>query len=146
MTQAAAIAKLLGGPKVLHRSVKSTYDLIDAIHEGLPVESVEVVSKRVGISAYGEASKVLHIPARTLARRQASGGRLAPIESERVVRLARIARRAEEVLEDVEKSRIWLREPNRALGRERPLDLLDTDLGMSLVEDVLDRIEHSVYA
>lgn len=145
MTQAAAIAEMLGGPRVLHRKVETMPDLINTVREGLPVASLDAVSKRAGLATNEEKCKVFHIPARTLTRRQTSGGRLDPTESERVVRLARIAQRAEEVLQDVENAQAWLREPNGALGGKRPLDMLDTDLGMALVEDVLTRIEYVVY-
>ena len=33
---------------------------------------------------------------------------------------------------------------NRALNGERPMDLLDTDLGARQIEDILGRIEHGV--
>lgn len=36
--------------------------------------------------------------------------------------------------------------PNRALGGERPLALLDSDVGSLAVERVLGRIEHGVYS
>jgi len=145
MMHAAAIAKLLGGPKVLHRKVETMPDLIETVREGLPVASLDAVSKRAGLATNEEKCRVLHIPARTLTRRQASGGRLDAAESERVVRLARLTQQAEDVLEDVEKAQAWLRAPNRALGGGTPLELLDTDLGLRLVEDVLDRIEYVVY-
>jgi putative toxin-antitoxin system antitoxin component (TIGR02293 family) len=45
-----------------------------------------------------------------------------------------------------EKAGEWLRTPNRALGGERPLDLLDTDVGAREVEDVLGRIAYGVYS
>ena len=47
---------------------------------------------------------------------------------------------------DEEKAVGWLRTPNRALGGERPLDQLDTDLGSRAVEDILGRIAYGVYS
>jgi putative toxin-antitoxin system antitoxin component (TIGR02293 family) len=41
-----------------------------------------------------------------------------------------------------EKAIQWLRRPNRALGNQTPLELMDTDIGAKQVEDVLGRIEH----
>lgn len=57
-----------------------------------------------------------------------------------------IAARASEVLGGQEKATHWLNRPNRALGGRRPLDLLDTDLGIQQVEQVLGRIEYGVYS
>ena len=43
-----------------------------------------------------------------------------------------------------DKASTWLRRPNRALNNERPLRLLDTDVGARQVEDILGRIAHGV--
>ena len=43
-----------------------------------------------------------------------------------------------------DKATTWLQRPNRALNGERPIQLLDTDLGARQVEDVLGRIEHGI--
>jgi putative toxin-antitoxin system antitoxin component (TIGR02293 family) len=92
-----------------------------------------------------EVSSALDLPPRTLARRKQEH-RLRPAESDRLFRLARVAARAAEVLGSDSKASRWLHTPNRALGSEPPLALLDTDLGARQVEDVLGRIEHGVYS
>jgi len=66
-------------------------------------------------------------------------------ESDKVVRLARVVERAEEVFEDLEASVEWLKAPNAALGAVPPLSLLDTDTGAESVLDTLGRIEHGVF-
>jgi putative toxin-antitoxin system antitoxin component (TIGR02293 family) len=50
------------------------------------------------------------------------------------------------LFESPEVAARWLRRPNRALGGERPLDLLTSDAGARVVEQVLGRIEHGVYS
>lgn len=92
-----------------------------------------------------EISRVLHLPLRTIARRKRER-RLQADESDRLCRLARIAAQAEDVLGDAARAARWLRAPNRALGRQAPLALLDTDLGSRQVEEVLGRIEHGVFS
>lgn len=144
MMDARAVGRLLGGRRVLGTEVASAADLVEVITEGLPYASLEAVAKRVGLTSLGETARVLGVPERTLQRR-AELGRLEPRESELTVRLARLAQRAEEVLEDMGKAYRWLREPNGALGGKCPLELLRTDVGTRLVEDVLERIEHTVY-
>jgi putative toxin-antitoxin system antitoxin component (TIGR02293 family) len=52
---------------------------------------------------------------------------------------------AETVLGDAAAALDWLASPNRALGGESPMKLLDTDLGAKQVFDVLGRIEHGVF-
>jgi len=145
MTDVHAIARLLGGKKILKTELDSTADLVTAIDEGLPYASLESVAKKVGLTTLEEKSQVLGIPERTLQRR-ADKGKLDRVESEVTVRLARIAQRTEEVLEDMGKAYRWLREPNEALGGKKPLELIRTDLGTRMVEDVLTRIEYGVYS
>jgi len=88
---------------------------------------------------------VIGLPARTLARRKAER-RLSPAESDRVMRVARIAASAEEVLETREKAGRWLQKPNRALGGAVPIELLRSDLGAEQVATILVRIDHGVYS
>jgi putative toxin-antitoxin system antitoxin component (TIGR02293 family) len=59
---------------------------------------------------------------------------------------ARVAARVAEVLGSEEKASRWLMTPNRALGGEPPIALLETDLGARQVEDVLGRIEHGIHS
>lgn len=145
MPDVRAVGQMLGGRKVLGREIKSSADLVEVMTEGLPYASLDVICKRVGLTTLHEKSEALGVPERTLQRR-ADKGKLDPRESERTVRLARIAQRAEEVLQDMGNAYGWLREPNQALGGKRPLDLLQTDVGTQMVEEVLGRIEHSMYS
>jgi putative toxin-antitoxin system antitoxin component (TIGR02293 family) len=64
---------------------------------------------------------------RTLERRQKDNKLLNPLQSDRLLRYAHIAARAEEIFEDVQVAKNWLRRPNQALGGEMPLNLLDTE-------------------
>ena len=61
----------------------------------------------------------------------------AELALDRLVRVARILASAEKTLGGLEKAALWLRRPNRALGGEVPLSLLDTEVGEQLVEDAL---------
>ena len=67
-------------------------------------------------------------------------GRLARYESDRLYRLARVVALAKRHIGDEEAAARWLRRPNRALGGNVPLELLDTELGARAVENVLGRI------
>jgi hypothetical protein len=71
---------------------------------------------------------------------------LTPPESDIVVRTATSLARAEGVLGDKKKAVRWLRAPNRALGGEVPMSLLDTSAGEHVVQSLLDRIEYGVYS
>jgi putative toxin-antitoxin system antitoxin component (TIGR02293 family) len=92
-----------------------------------------------------ELATALSIPDRTLARRKKEG-MFNSEESAKLVRLARVAKRAEEVFEGLDVALDWLKSPNAALAGVTPLSLLDTDVGAESVLDTLGRIEHGVFA
>lgn len=134
----------LGGRRVL-RERQATYGAIrERVRAGLPFAALEAVVTRFEIPQHA-LLRVLHMPARTFARRKKER-RLRPDESDRLLRLARVAARAEEVLGSRENAAGWLREPIIALGGASPLDSMDTDLGALEVEYTLGRIEHGVYS
>ena len=144
MVTPARIAETLGGYRVMKGHVRSAGRLRERVHTGLPYSAVEALAECLEATV-AELGEVLGVPARTLARRRGAG-RLTAAESDRLVRLGRIAALAEEVLGDRAKAARWLRQPNRALGQLVPLRHLDTDLGTREVEAVLLRIEHGVYS
>jgi putative toxin-antitoxin system antitoxin component (TIGR02293 family) len=88
----------------------------------------------------------LVVPRRTLARRRESGSRLSLEESDRAVRLARIAALSERVFGDDAIAHAWLREPSRTLAGATPLSLLKTETGAQLVEQTLHRIDFGMLA
>ncbi len=88
----------------------------------------------------------LVVPKRTLARRRAANEPLTVEETDKALRLKRIARLAERVFGDFAKAHRWLRKPKRALAGRTPLDYLASENGARIVEGMLARIEHGIYA
>ncbi len=139
-----ALAEHLGGRQALGRDIRSDLDLDDAVRAGLPVKAAETVVKNGALRA--TELHALVIPRRTLAHRKRQGKRLSSEQSDRLTRVVRVVASAEEAIGDGAKARRWLRKPNRALQGRRPLDLLASDVGARLVEQVLGRIEHGLGA
>lgn len=140
-----AIAEVLGGRKVLGRAIKKPEDLARLVRKGLPASSVTALAEKLHVGN-NVLSRKLGIPQRTLTRRLSQRALLTSAESDRTVRMARVYASAVAMIGDQEKAIQWLGTPNRALGGERPLDQLDTDLGARMVEDVLGRIAYGVYS
>src|ERR1700690_1308588 len=135
----AIIAEVLGGRKVLGRSVKSFAELAEMIRKGLPSGSLIVLGEKLDLKN-AALSRNLGIPQRTLTRRLSRHSRLTAAESDRAVRLARVYATAVEMIGDEDKAAKWLQTPNRALGGEVPINQVDTDLGAREVENVIGRI------
>ena len=136
-----AIGAILG----LRTGVASEVDLAQRIERGLPASAVGAVRERAGFS--DEELYRLVAPRRTLARREAEKQALTPEESERLVRVARIAAHAEQVFPgQIEYARTWLREPKRLLGDRTPIDALATEPGARAIEELLAGIEPGLFA
>ncbi|GAB6039512.1 type II RES/Xre toxin-antitoxin system antitoxin [Endothiovibrio diazotrophicus] len=133
--------QLLGGQGA---SPHSTLEWVPVIRDGLAITAVDAIKRSVGLTQ-AELATALAIPERTLARRKREG-RLNSEESAKLVRLARVVERAEEVFETLEGALDWLKSPNTALAGVPPLSLMDTDVGAEGVLDTLGRIEHGVFA
>lgn len=136
------VVSVLGGPKVLGRALRTPEDLVARVREGLPFSALMVVSEQYGISREVLCA-ILHLSRRNLLRRKEQN-RLSAEESDRLYRLARVLAHANRVFRDPEESADWVQAPNRALGKQQPLSLLDTDIGAQQVDDVLGRIEHGI--
>src|SRR5438477_12038964 len=139
-----AVEQVLGGKGVLGVKPRSALDWIGMIREGIPAAAVESILNVVGLSQ-SELARALGIPERTLARRKREGV-LNSEESSKLLRLARVVSRAQEVFDDRRVAVDWLKAPNAALRGHAPLSLLDTDIGAESVLDTLGRVEHGVFA
>ena len=139
-----SVEQVLGGKGVLGVKPRSALDWIGMIREGIPAAAVESILNIVGLSQ-SELARALGIPERTLARRKREGV-LNSEESSKLLRLARVVSRGQEVFDDPRVAVDWLKAPNAALRGHAPLNLLDTDIGAESVLDTLGRIEHGVFA
>jgi putative toxin-antitoxin system antitoxin component (TIGR02293 family) len=139
-----SVETLLGGRGVLRVKPHTVLDWIEVIRQGIPAGAVESLLKAIRVSQ-ADLARALGIPERTLARRKREGT-LNSEESAKLLRLARVVGRANEVFEDSEPALHWLKSPNSALGGKTPFSLLDTDIGAESVLDTLGRIEHGVFA
>jgi putative toxin-antitoxin system antitoxin component (TIGR02293 family) len=88
----------------------------------------------------------LVVPKRTLARRRADNELLTVEETDKALRLKRVAALAEQVFSDPIKAQRWMRKPKRSLSSETPLAYLASENGARIVEEMLRRIEHGIFA
>lgn len=129
-------------PSYLPAGDVTPQETIAAIREGLPADAFDWLKEELNLTA-AELASVVHIPRRTVSRRKKEG-HLKPDESERLLRLARLYRRASEVLGGAKEARAWIQEPNFALGDSTPLRFADTEPGARRLEQLLGQIEHGI--
>lgn len=147
MSDSQTVVKILGVENILTQpSVQSHLQTLTAIvREGLPPNAADRIAEYYGLSRK-QLSEILGVSVRTLERHQKSNKPLNPVQSDRLLRYARIAAHAEEVFENAETARNWLKRPNNALGGEIPLNLLDTEAGVEQVDEVLTRVEYGIFS
>jgi len=135
----AALEKKTASAKAKHPT-----ELIRQIQKGLRFSELETLQNSIGLP-FDQLAAKLCISRSTLQRRKAAG-RLSPDESDRVVRYSRLLRHATRVFRDIDRARAWLKHPQFGLGGAVPLDYASTEAGAREVEDLLGRIEYSVYS
>lgn len=115
----------------------------------------DAATARIAPAALGDLSRrgysedeifALVVPKRTLARRKAANELLTVEETDKALRLERIAVQAERVFGDADKAHRWLRKAKRELKGETPLAWLASEAGARVVEEMLFRIEHGIFA
>lgn len=126
-------------------SVNSVPALIREVMRGFSFKALIAFETNSGVSLQTLA-EIIGLPERTLARRRASG-RLAPEESERLLRLSSIFEKAVELFEgDVPSAVKWLTTPKRVLENQTPLHYARTEVGAREVEYLIGRLEHGVFS
>jgi putative toxin-antitoxin system antitoxin component (TIGR02293 family) len=138
------IAEVLGGRKVFGTSAWSVWSWAGLIEKGFPFGALEKLKEVLRLSDR-DISGALDVSAKTASRwRHGEKARLPSSVSDRIFRYARIFALAEQVLEDRDAAREWLRDAQIGLGGRAPIDLMRTEAGAREVESLLTRIEHGV--
>jgi putative toxin-antitoxin system antitoxin component (TIGR02293 family) len=66
--------------------------------------------------------------------------------SANLVRNLEIKTLADRIFGDEEKAEAWLHRPNASLSGQRPMDLLKDELGTAVVREMLEQIDHGIFA
>lgn len=112
---------------------------IDAIRTGFPAEILRDASLYFDLPA-SRIRAIARVPETTAHTLVKKGANIGPGASERIWRMADVAAMANDVFENEEAAKIWLRTPNRTFNHSAPLDYLDTEPGAISVRQVLNAI------
>ena len=137
-----AFYSLMGG-KLGVSKIRSGEDLASLVEKRLPATAVKALV-RGGLSD-AEVYQLI-VPRRTLAHRIAKHQPLSKDESDKAVHVARITAMAEQVFGEPERAWRWLRKPKRRFDGKTPVEMLATEVGARLVEEMIGQIEHGMFA
>jgi hypothetical protein len=65
---------------------------------------------------------------------------------ERLIRSLEILIVADRVFADEAKAEAWLQRPNASMSGQRPIDLMQDELGAAVVRETLEQIDHGIFA
>ncbi len=117
---------------------------IRRVRQGMTRQDLEQVKESFGLD-YETLAKILSVAKATLFNKKGVAT-FSSLLSEKIFALADLYSYGMSVLGEKEKLNRWLEKENRALGYVRPLELLDTMIGIEEVKHILGRIEHGVYS
>jgi putative toxin-antitoxin system antitoxin component (TIGR02293 family) len=137
-----------------------------AVYRASPLERISMIKRGVRATdakhviadlsiAQGTALKALNLSQATVNKKAKQGRTLSPDESERVIGLARLVGQLEAIVQESGNAQAfdatawmsrWLNEPLAALGGVRPIDLMDTMEGQSVVSTALAQMQSGAYA
>jgi putative toxin-antitoxin system antitoxin component (TIGR02293 family) len=123
--------------------LRSDQDLVTLVEERLATGAIERLLQS-GLT--DDEIYSLIVPRRTLAHRRARREPLSREESDRAVRLARIAALGAQVFGGSGRAWHWLRASKRQFKGRSPLQLTATEAGARLVEELLYRIDEGMAA
>jgi len=133
---------LLGG-KLGVKRIRSDRDLASLVERRLPAAAIQSLV-RGGLSD-AEVYQLI-VPRRTLAHRVARHQPLSREESDKAVRVARITAMAEQVFGDPQRAWRWLRKPKSRFEGKTPIEMLASEAGARLVEEMAAQIDDGMAA
>jgi len=141
-TQVRQIAEWLG------EEPKSDFDLAQIVRKGLPLSVLAVFLSR-GMTK--DEFHLIVIPHRTFRHRTERRNKgieevLTPDESDKAVRAARVLALAERVFANRDKAFSWMRKAKKRFNGETPMEMLQTEAGARLVEQMLIQLDEGMFA
>jgi len=144
-------AKAVTTAAVLHQyfedwlgaSAESEQKMVLMVERGLPLKVIPRLI-RCGLSK-DEVFSVIIKP-RTFKHRTSRHQPLSKEESERALRAVRILARAQAVMGDQASALNWLRAPKNRFAGRAPIEMLSTEPGGRLVEEMLIQIDEGMFA
>jgi putative toxin-antitoxin system antitoxin component (TIGR02293 family) len=127
----------------LGMQAESEQRIVRLVEGGLPTKVIHNLLSK-GLTR-DEVFDVI-IPLRTWKHRKSRHQPLSKEESERAVRAARVLARAQAVMGDRESALEWLRAPKRRFEGRTPLQMLRTETGGRLVDQMLIQIDEGMIA
>jgi putative toxin-antitoxin system antitoxin component (TIGR02293 family) len=118
-------------------------DLIGIARKGIQTKYIEQIQKLTSLTDK-ELSSILPISQRQLFRYPADHHLNKEITSH-LIQIVELFEKGFNLFGE-EKFKIWIRTSNKVLNKNKPIEIMDTSIGIEMIKDVIGRIEHGVYS
>lgn len=132
------VSKFLEAQAVYKRT-----DVIAIIRNGIETSQLSRIQAFTGLND-SELASLLPISQRQLARYKPTQALNKDISSH-LIQLIELFQKGHKLF-GADKFGLWIRTRNKTLNNNTPLALMDTSVGIGLVEDILGRIEQGVHS
>ena len=127
----------------LGSAATSELELAHLAERGLPLTTVNRMARH-GLTRDEVHSLVIH--RRTFKHRKSNHQKLSREESDRAIRAARILARAQATFGDSESALEWMRQPKVRFEGRTPIQMMSTEAGGRLVEEMLVQTHEGMFA
>ncbi len=128
----------------LKEKIENPLDLIDLGAKGVSKSQIGRLSEAMCLSM-ATIANLLVVSVRTI-QRQPEEKAFDKNVSERAIKLAQLTAHGVNVFGAKEEFCTWLQTPVVALGDKTPMSILNSTMGVELVDDIIGRIEHGVFS
>jgi putative toxin-antitoxin system antitoxin component (TIGR02293 family) len=133
-------------PEARYEALHNTpFDLIHQARAGIPYRRFHDFAASSPFTQ-SQWAMFLHLSERTLQRYEKENRAFDIPQAERILAIALLYKKGVFVFSNKEAFNTWLQLDNLALGRVKPLSLLDSSFGISLLHDELGKIENGIPA
>jgi putative toxin-antitoxin system antitoxin component (TIGR02293 family) len=123
--------------------VAISFDL-EIVESGVPLETMAEFVAATGVE-WKDVFDIV-IPSRTLKHRRANHQPLSRDESDKFARLVRVFDQAAGVMGGSSRALAWLSKPKKRFGNRTPMQMLRTDFGGRMVEEMFGQIDEGMFA
>ena len=134
------LASIKGKPEYILTPIEK----IETIRKGVSRNDLEQLKEKTGLD-YDTLAKIFSVAKATLFNKKGEE-KFNTSLGEKIFALADLYSYGYSVFEDKENFNHWIETPNKALGGEAPIALLDTLYGVEEVKNLVGRIEYGVYS
>lgn len=118
-------------------------DLIGIARKGIQTKYIEQIQNFTSLTDK-ELSSILPISQRQLFRYPSDHNLNKEITSH-LIQIIELFQKGFKLFGE-NKFKIWIRTSNKVLNDNKPIEIMDTSIGIEMIEDVIGRIEHGVYS